>query len=180
MQIPLATYRIQFTPSFGFDAAKTIADYLEQLGVSHLYASPILTSRKGSTHGYDAVNPREVDPELGGVEKFNELVERLQNLNIGWVQDIVPNHMAFSSQNEMLMDVLENGADSKYRDFFDIDWNHHYPENNGKVLAPFLGKFCGDCLESGELQIQYEQNGLSINYYDNKFPIRIEIGRAHV
>ncbi len=174
MQIPLATYRIQFNPSFGFDKAKAIAAYLEQLGVSHLYASPILTSRKGSTHGYDAVNPREIDPELGGAEKFDELVEHLQNININWLQDIVPNHMAFNSQNEMLMDVLENGADSKYRDFFDIDWNHHYPENNCKVLAPFLGSFCGDCLENGELQVQYEQSGLSINYYDNKFPIRIE------
>lgn len=149
MEIPLATYRIQFNPSFGFTAAKTIASYLEQLGISHLYASPILTSRKGSTHGYDAVNPREINPELGGAEKFEELVEHLHQLNIRWVQDIVPNHMAFDSQNEMLMDVLENGADSKYRDFFDIDWNHHYPENNCKVLAPFLGKFCGDCLESG-------------------------------
>ena len=174
MQIPLATYRIQFTPSFGFDAAKTIADYLEQLGVSHLYASPILTSRKGSTHGYDAVNPREVDPELGGVEKFNELVEQLQNLNIGWVQDIVPNHMAFSSQNQMLVDVLENGFDSQYVDFFDIDWNHPYGAIQGRVLAPFLGKFYGDCLECGELQLQYEENGVSINYYDNKYPIRIE------
>ncbi len=174
MQIPLATYRIQFTPNFGFTAAQKIASYLEQLGVSHLYASPILTSRKGSTHGYDAVNPREIDPELGGAEQFHKLVEQLQELNINWVQDIVPNHMAFDSQNEMLIDVLENGPDSKYRDFFDIDWNHHYPKNNGKVLAPFLGKFCGDCLESGELQIQYEKNGLTINYYSLKFPIRIE------
>ena len=174
MELPLATYRIQFTPSFGFVAVKNIASYLEQLGVSHLYASPILTSRKGSTHGYDAVNPREIDPELGGVEKFEELIAHLQQLNIRWIQDIVPNHMAFDSQNEMLMDVLENGADSKYRDFFDIDWNHHYPENNAKVLAPFLGRFCGDCLESGELQIQYEENGLTINYYSHKFPIRIE------
>ncbi|MEA5593551.1 malto-oligosyltrehalose synthase [Rivularia sp. UHCC 0363] len=174
MQIPLATYRIQFTPNFGFIAASSIATYLEKLGISHLYASPILTSRKGSTHGYDAVNPREIDPELGGVEKFEELVEQLHQLNIGWVQDIVPNHMAFDSQNEILMDVLENGPDSKYREFFDIDWNHHYIENNGKVLAPFLGKFCGDCLESGELQIQYEKNGLTINYYSLKFPIRIE------
>ena len=174
MQIPLATYRIQFTPSFGFATAKAIASYLEQLGVSHLYASPILTSRKGSTHGYDAVNPSQIDPELGGAEKFDELVEHLQELNIGWIQDIVPNHMAFDSQNNMLMDVLENGGDSKYRDFFDIDWNHHYKENNGKVLAPFLGKFCGDCLENGELQIQYEQTGLTINYYSHKFPIRIE------
>ncbi|MBE9215676.1 malto-oligosyltrehalose synthase [Plectonema cf. radiosum LEGE 06105] len=174
MQIPLATYRIQFTPNFGFIAASSIASYLEKLGISHLYASPILTSRKGSSHGYDAVNPREINPELGGVEKFEELIEQLHSLNIGWVQDIVPNHMAFDSENEMLMDVLENGIDSRYRDFFDIDWNHHYPENNCKVLAPFLGKFCGDCLESGELQIQYEQKGLTINYYSHKFPIRIE------
>ena len=101
MQIPLATYRIQFNPSFGFDAAKAITSYLEHLGVSHLYASPILTSRKGSTHGYDAVNPREIDPELGGVEKFEELIAHLQQLNIRWIQDIVPNHMAFDSQNEI-------------------------------------------------------------------------------
>jgi (1->4)-alpha-D-glucan 1-alpha-D-glucosylmutase len=174
MQIPIATYRIQFTPSFGFEQAKAIASYLSELGIYNLYASPILTARKGSTHGYDTVNPNEINPELGGKEKFAELIAELKHLNIGWVQDIVPNHMAFDSQNHMLVDVLENGSDSQYRDFFDIEWHHHYPENQGKVLAPFLGKFCGDCLESGELQLQYEENGLTINYYSLKFPIRIE------
>ncbi|MCX7594944.1 MAG: malto-oligosyltrehalose synthase [Fischerella sp.] len=174
MQIPIATYRIQFTPSFGFAQARAIAPYLAELGISNLYASPILTPRKGSTHGYDTVNPNEINPELGGKERFLELIEELKQLNIGWVQDIVPNHMAFDSQNHMLADVLENGSDSQYRDYFDIDWYHHYPENQGKVLAPFLGKFCGDCLESGELQLQYEENGLTINYYSLKFPIRIE------
>ncbi|MDM9385679.1 malto-oligosyltrehalose synthase [Chlorogloeopsis sp. ULAP01] len=174
MQIPIATYRIQFTPEFGFANAKAIASFLAELGISHIYASPILTARKGSTHGYDTVNYNEISPELGGKEKFEELIEELNQLNIGWVQDIVPNHMAFDSQNQMLVDVLENGSDSQYRDFFDITWNHHYEENRGKVLAPFLGKFCGDCLESGELQLQYDQNGITINYYSLKFPIKVE------
>lgn len=174
MQIPKATYRIQFTPKFGFAHAGAIASYLAQLGISHIYASPILTARKGSTHGYDTVNCNEINPELGGREQFEELIQQLNQLRIGWIQDIVPNHMAFDSQNQMLVDVLENGFDSQYRDFFDITWNHHYPENRGKVLAPFLGKFCGDCLESGELQLQYDESGLTINYYSLKFPIRIE------
>ncbi len=174
MQIPIATYRIQFTPSFGFTQAQAIASYLSELGITDIYASPILTSRKGSTHGYDTVNPNEINPELGGKEKFTEFIEKLKQLNMGWVQDIVPNHMAFDSQNHMLVDVLENGFDSQYQNFFDIDWHHHYLENQGKVLAPFLGKFCGDCLESGQLQLQYEQSGITINYYTLKFPIRIE------
>ncbi|MDJ0736351.1 MAG: malto-oligosyltrehalose synthase [Nostocaceae cyanobacterium] len=174
MEIPVSSYRIQFTPSFGFDDAKAIAAYLKQLGISHIYASPILTPRKGSTHGYDTVNPNEINPELGGEEKFVELIEEIKNINLGWVQDIVPNHMAFDSQNPMLVDVLENGPDSPYRDFFDIDWNHPYEGIRGRVLAPFLGNFYGDCLENGEIQLQYEENGLTINYYALKFPIRIE------
>jgi (1->4)-alpha-D-glucan 1-alpha-D-glucosylmutase len=174
MQIPLATYRIQFNPNFGFDDAQAIANYLAKMGISHVYASPILTPRKGSTHGYDTVNPNEISPELGGMEKFLELRQKLEEEQMGWIQDIVPNHMAFDSQNQMLVDVLENGPDSQYRNFFDIDWNHPYGGIKGRVLAPFLGKFYGDCLESGELQLQYAEPGLTINYYAFKFPIRIE------
>ena len=174
MRIPIATYRIQFNPDFGFAQTSEIASYLQELGISEIYASPILTPRTGSTHGYDTVDPNSINPELGGREKFDQLVEQLQQINIGWVQDIVPNHMAFSSQNQMLVDVLENGFDSQYVDFFDIDWNHPYLAIQGRVLAPFLGRFYGDCLECGELQLQYEENGVSINYYDNKYPIRIE------
>jgi (1->4)-alpha-D-glucan 1-alpha-D-glucosylmutase len=174
MQIPLATYRIQFHSGFDFKAAKAIAPYLNELGISDLYASPIFTSRKGSTHGYDVVNPQEINPELGGLEKFEELIQALKKYEIGWLQDIVPNHMAYDSQNDMLVDVLENGANSQYHRFFDIDWEHRDVNLHGRVLAPFLGKFYGDCLESGELQIRYEEGGLSVNYYDLKFPLRIE------
>ncbi|MEO0967560.1 MAG: malto-oligosyltrehalose synthase, partial [Cyanobacteria bacterium J06639_18] len=174
MQIPIATYRIQFNPEFGFAQTNDIASYLAALGISEVYASPILTPRKGSTHGYDTVDPNSINPELGGMESFEKLIEELQLHNIGWVQDIVPNHMAFDCQNHILVDVLENGSESQYHGFFDIDWNHPYEDIRGRVLAPFLGKFYGDCLESGELQLQYEQSGLTINYYDLKYPIRIE------
>jgi (1->4)-alpha-D-glucan 1-alpha-D-glucosylmutase len=174
MQIPLVTYRIQFNSDFDFQAAQAIVPYLKELGVSDLYASPIFTARKGSTHGYDVVNPQEINPELGGIEKFDELIQVLKKYEMGWLQDIVPNHMAFDSQNKMLVDVLENGSDSEFHNFFDINWDHHYADLRGRVLAPFLGKFYGDCLESGELQVHYEEGGLSLHYYDLKFPLRIE------
>ncbi len=174
MRIPAATYRIQFNPAFDFNAAKLIVPYLVELGISDLYASPIFQARNGSTHGYDVVDPNQINIELGGIDKFEELIQEIQKYNLGFLQDIVPNHMAFNRQNHVLMDVLENGSDSQYKDYFDINWEHRYEDIRGRVLAPFLGKFCGDCLESGELQLQYEQQGLTINYYDLKFPIRIE------
>ncbi|MDG4560770.1 MAG: malto-oligosyltrehalose synthase [Candidatus Competibacter sp.] len=174
MRVPVATYRLQFTPSFDFDAAAAIAAYLAELGISDLYASPILTPCRGSQHGYDVVDPHAINPELGGMERFEMLSQVLKGHGIGWVQDIVPNHMAFDSQNRMLVDVLENGSDSRYHDFFDINWNHLYEGIRGRVLAPFLGKFYGDCLESGELQLRYSQQGLAVYYYEFRFPIRIE------
>jgi (1->4)-alpha-D-glucan 1-alpha-D-glucosylmutase len=174
MQIPLATYRIQFTSAFNFESAQAIVPYLAELGISDLYASPIFTARQGSTHGYDVVDPQKINPELGGEAGFEAVIQALQEQGLGWVQDIVPNHMAYDNQNHMLMDALENGADSHYHNFFDIDWNHPYGGIHGRVLAPFLGKFYGDCLESGELQLQYRQSGLSINYFSLSLPLRIE------
>ncbi|HBB30393.1 MAG TPA: malto-oligosyltrehalose synthase [Cyanobacteria bacterium UBA8803] len=174
MRIPAATYRLQFNPAFDFKSAKAIVPYLAELGISDIYAAPIFQARKGSTHGYDVVEPNQISFELGGIDKFEDLLEKIKHYNLGWLQDIVPNHMAFNSQNHMLVDVLENGSDSQYKDYFDINWEHRYEDIRGRVLAPFLGKFCGDCLESGELQLQYDEQGLTINYYDLKFPIRIE------
>ncbi len=174
MRIPVATYRLQFTPEFDFDAAMTVAPYLADLGVSDVYASPILTPRRGSQHGYDVVDCCAINPELGGLERFEMLSQILKQHGLGWVQDIVPNHMAFDSQNQMLVDVLENGPDSPYHEFFDINWNHLYEGIRGRVLAPFLGKFYGDCLESGELQLRYSEQGFAVHYYEFRFPIRIE------
>jgi (1->4)-alpha-D-glucan 1-alpha-D-glucosylmutase len=173
-RVPTATYRLQLNPDFGFEATAAIAPYLAELGVSDIYASPILTPRRGSQHGYDVVDAHAISPELGGAERFEMLVQHLKRLGIGWVQDIVPNHMAFDSQNRVLVDVLENGPDSPYHEFFDINWNHLYEGIRGRVLAPFLGKFYGNCLESGELQLRYSEQGLAVHYYDFRFPIRIE------
>ena len=174
MRVPAATYRLQFTPDFGFDDAAAIAPYLAELGISAIYASPILTPRPGSRHGYDVVDAQAVNPELGGLERFEALSQLLREQGIGWVQDIVPNHMAFASDNRMLMDVLENGPDSRFHDFFDIDWNYPYEGIRGRVLAPFLGKFYGDCLESGELRLCYDRQGLAVCYFQFRLPIRIE------
>jgi (1->4)-alpha-D-glucan 1-alpha-D-glucosylmutase len=114
MRIPVATYRIQFNHSFDFQAAKKIIPYLAELGISDIYASPIFKARKGSTHGYDVVDPDQLNPELGDGQDFDELIRELQNYGMGWIQDIVPNHVAYDYENWMLMDVLENGESSKY------------------------------------------------------------------
>ncbi|MEP0855874.1 malto-oligosyltrehalose synthase [Trichocoleus sp. DQ-U1] len=174
MRIPAATYRIQFNADFPFDSAKKIIAYLAELGISDLYASPIFKAREGSTHGYDVVDPTQLNPELGTPENFEALVNEIKNYDMGWVQDIVPNHMAYDSQNQFLMDILENGPNSEYFDYFDIDWNHPYENLRERVLAPMLGNFYGDCLENAEIQLQYDQSGLSVNYFSLKLPVKIE------
>ncbi len=174
MRIPGATYRIQFHSGFRFEAAKDIVAYLGELGISDLYASPIFKARAGSTHGYDVVDPTQINPELGTSEDFAELVSETKRHDIGWVQDIVPNHMAYDSQNNWLMDILENGPVSEALDYFDIEWEHPYEDFKGRVLAPMLGNFYGECLENGEIQINYDESGLSVNYYSLKLPVRIE------
>ncbi|MGF1570676.1 MAG: malto-oligosyltrehalose synthase [Nodosilinea sp.] len=174
MRIPIATYRLQFTPDFGFSQAKAIVDYLDQLGISDIYASPIFTARSGSQHGYDVVDPTQINPELGGEDEFEQLVEELQERGMGWLQDIVPNHMAYDGQNHYLMDVLEHGPASAYIDYFDIEWEHSYDDIQGKVLAPMLGDFYDRCLERGEIQLSYGPDGLKVNYYNLQFPVRVE------
>ena len=112
MRIPVATYRIQFNSDFQFNDARVIVPYLKELGISDLYASPVFKATAGSTHGYDVVDPRQLNPELGSTEDFETLVQTLHEQQMGWLQDIVPNHMAYNSRNEFLMDVLEYGPHS--------------------------------------------------------------------
>ncbi len=174
MRIPDATYRLQFTPDFGFLKASGILDYLQTLGISDIYASPVFFARPGSTHGYDVVDPNALNPELGTSEEFDGLMEKIHDLGLGWVQDIVPNHMAFDKANPYLVDVLENGSSSRFYDFFDINWDHFYEIFRGKILAPFLGGFFGEALEGGQLKLSYDREGFSINYYDQRFALKIE------
>ncbi len=174
MRISTATYRLQFCPGFGFLEAQKILSYLAELGISDLYASPIFKARLGSTHGYDIVDGNLLNPELGTPENYEKLAQQVQALEMGWLQDIVPNHRAYDSTNTLLMDVLEHGQDSEYYHYFDIEWEHPYEQLRGKVLAPMLGDFYGSSLVNGEITLSYDRDGLSVNYYALKYPIRIE------
>ena len=106
MRIPCSTYRLQFNSDFGFRKARAIVAYLSELGISDLYASPIFRAHKGSIHGYDVTDPTTLNPEVGSVEEFELLVGELKKQEMGWLQDIVPNHMAFSGENGFLMEVF--------------------------------------------------------------------------
>lgn len=174
MHVPLATYRLQFSPEFTFKHAKDIVQYLSQLGISDIYASPILKPKTGSSHGYDVVDPSRINPDLGTMEEFSELISETHAHKMSWIQDIVPNHMAYDTENVMLMDILESGQHSKYIDVFDIEWAHRHESVRGRILAPFLGKFYEDALEDGEIQLKFDKNGFSINYYEYRLPLKIE------
>ncbi|MHC1725790.1 MAG: malto-oligosyltrehalose synthase [Syntrophobacteraceae bacterium] len=174
MRTPSSTYRIQFNSGFTFKDAINILDYLSTLGITDIYASPIFRAREGSIHGYDVVDPTCINPELGTEEDFAQLIRAVQEKGMGWLQDIVPNHMAYDGQNPMLMDIFESGTLSDYYNFFDVEWDHAYDSMKGRLLAPFLGKPYGESLESGEIRIKFGQNGFMVNYYSLQYPLRIE------
>ncbi|HUQ60277.1 malto-oligosyltrehalose synthase [Lentzea sp.] len=156
MGAPSSTYRVQFTPSFTFADAAGIADYLARLGVGALYGSPMLDAREGSTHGYDVVDPTRARPELGGDEGRVALQERLSELGLGLVVDIVPNHMVVP--NPWWDDVLEHGQASKYAKYFDIDWS------SGKVLLPVLGEDAEDEVHEHYLKANWRRGNTELNY----------------
>jgi (1->4)-alpha-D-glucan 1-alpha-D-glucosylmutase len=166
-----ATYRLQFNKDFTFQDASKLLDYLSQLGITHIYASPILSSRKGSTHGYDAIDPTRLNPELGTEADFYAFHDKLQRHGMGLILDIVPNHMSASSENSWWMDVLENGAESAYASYFDIDW--HPPSRNleGKILLPVLGRPFGQVLEGQELKLVFSEGKFFVQYFESLFPL---------
>jgi (1->4)-alpha-D-glucan 1-alpha-D-glucosylmutase len=170
-RVPLATYRLQFNSNFRFRDAIPILDYLRDLGISHVYASPILSSRHGSGHGYDVTDPASIDLDLGGPEDFATLQAALEGRGLGLILDIVPNHMAASSENRWWMDVLEFGPDSAFSSFFDIDWNSPSRTLAGKLLLPFLGGPFGDVLNNGELKIGLHDGRFLLHYFDHTFPL---------
>ncbi len=169
-----ATARLQFHKDFTMDAAAALVPYYASLGISHLYASPLLKSRPGSTHGYDIVDHNQIDPELGGEEALRRLVAELRRHDMGLVLDIVPNHMGVGgADNAWWLDVLEWGRASAHAEYFDIDWDPPDASLRGRMLAPFLGSPYGDCLQNKELTLQFdpEDGRLFVGYYSHRFPI---------
>jgi len=173
--IPRATMRMQFHAGFPFDAATKLVPYLTALGVSHLYASPILKARPGSTHGYDCVDAHTVNPELGGEPALRRLADALHAAGLGLVVDIVPNHMGVGNDNAWWQDVLLWGEASRHAATFDIDWNSGDALLRGKVLAPWLGSGYGEVLGSGDLVLAFDATraAFEVRYFDNRFPIAI-------
>lgn len=174
---PVSTYRIQFHKGFTFKDAERLVPYLADLGVGSLYASPIFEAVPGSMHGYDVVNPLRINPEIGTLRGLKRLVAKLDQHGIGWVQDIVPNHMAFHPANAWLMDVLEKGAQSVYAKVFDTAFASTFFQ--GPVMVPFLGSTLEDVIQNGELRLVLREGKAKFQYFDQLYPIN-EQGQAHV
>ena len=172
-----ATYRLQFSPEFTFADATRIVPYLNRLGISHIYASPVFRAQPGSGHGYDVVDHGEINPELGGRSGLDDLLGEAHRHGLGWIQDMVPNHMAYSPENPLLVDLFENGEHSRFRGFFDVDWETPYQSMAGRLIAPFLGDLYGQVLDRGELTLEYGEAGFAIRYYEKRFPLRVETYR---
>ena len=170
-RLPSATYRVQLNPNFRFADTCKILDYLHDLGISDLYLSPVLASRRGSDHGYDVTDPTRINPELGSEEDFAILQTELQNRGMGLLLDTVPNHMAASAENPWWMDVLENGTQSAYAAFFDIDWHPHSRSLDGRILLPILGRPFGEALDSGEIKLIFQESRFFFQYFDSLFPL---------
>ena len=145
MKLPTATYRLQLRNGIDFVAATDFLPHLQDLGLSHLYLSPIFTATPGSTHGYDVTNPNEIDPVLGGRAGFDALSDAAKAAGIGLILDLVPNHMAFTLDNPWLLDVLRHGQDSNYAAYFDIDWDE------GALVLPWLDQPFEALLEQGKV-----------------------------
>jgi (1->4)-alpha-D-glucan 1-alpha-D-glucosylmutase len=170
LRIPAATYRLQFNREFRFEDARDLVLYLHQLGISDLYASPILKARKGSSHGYDVTDPTCLNPELGTETDFDALVQELKNHKMGLLLDIVPNHMVASPENPWWMDVLENSVCSPYAGFFDIDWSAF----NNRILLPILSRPYEKALENQELVLTLEDTGLLVRHDGYGLPLDVK------
>jgi len=171
MHIPTSTYRIQLNDAFTFSDLAAIIGYLHELGISTVYASPITTAVKGSQHGYDVADALSLNPEIGTEQQLKSLADTLDGYNMSWLQDIVPNHMAYDVSNPWLFDVLERGKDSIYYRYFDIMAGGTGDERDERLMAPFLGNDLSVCLDKSEISLQFTGHGFFLRYYDKDYPV---------
>src|SRR5277367_4292473 len=164
-------YRLQLTPDFGFAEAAEAAEYLADLGITHVYLSPVLDAVPGSMHGYDVTDHSRIRGELGGEEGFRAMAKRLRGHGLSIVLDIVPNHMAVPANlalNRQLWSVLRDGRGSPYATWFDIDW----AAQDDRMVLPVLGAPLESCL--GDLRV--DQDGGPdgepvLRYFDHVLPL---------
>lgn len=169
-----ATVRLQFHREFTLDAAIPLVAYFNRLGISHIYSSPLLKARAGSSHGYDVIDPGCINPELGGEAALERLVGELKKYDMGLLVDLVSNHMAVGgSDNPWWQNVLQWGLQSPYAHFFDIQWRSPDPLLKGQLLLPFLRAGYGEVLASGEITLRFDsqQAVFYAHYGDHRFPL---------
>jgi (1->4)-alpha-D-glucan 1-alpha-D-glucosylmutase len=171
LRIPSSTYRLQLHKDFTFDDAASIADYLCDLGITHIYCSPYLQAAPGSMHGYDVVNHQKVNEELGGAEGHERFCKKLGEVGLGQVLDVVPNHMSLGKENSYWWDVLENGTSSRYASFFDIDWQPQEERLRDKVLVPILGDQYGRVLQAGGIKVVRNGTTFQVECAGQTFPV---------
>jgi (1->4)-alpha-D-glucan 1-alpha-D-glucosylmutase len=166
-----ATYRLQLNAAFTLNDARAQVDYFSQLGVSHLYLSPVLAARRGSQHGYDVIDPTRINPEIGAEADLRCLADELHERSMGILLDIVPNHMATGTENVYWDDVLAYGERSRYARWFDIAWDADQ-SGRGKLVLPTLGDELASVLDRGELSVTlHEGRSPRITYFSHSFPL---------
>lgn len=172
MEIPRATYRFQFNEHFRITDALALVPYLHELGISHIYASPLFKACVHSNHGYDVCDFGQINPEIGTEAELENLVSVLRAHKMGLILDIVPNHMGVATpENNWWWDALKNGRASRYASHFDINWEPPEVALRGKILLPVLGDTYEAVLKRGELKIEEEKDGYVLRYFDNRFPL---------
>ena len=171
-RIPTCTYRLQLNRWFTFSQARDIVPYLDELGVSDVYASPYFQASAHSLHGYDISDHNKLNAAIGSRPDYDAWIAQLHAHSMGQVLDFVPNHVGIGdSRNQWWMDVLENGRSSRYAPYFDIDWEPRKFDLRDKVLLPILSDQYGRVLERGELQVHFEDGTFYLLYGERRLPI---------
>ncbi|QKZ11190.1 malto-oligosyltrehalose synthase [Spirosoma sp. KUDC1026] len=170
MYNPVATYRFQFNTDFPLSKLDTLIPYLQKLGIRTVYASPIFEATPGSTHGYDGVDPNRISPEIGTEDQLRTISQQLKESGMGWLQDIVPNHMAYHPNNQWLMDVFEKGDLSRYANYFDTALAS--PFFQGRIMAAFLPAPLSETIANGDMVLAYDQDRLVLQVSGNSMPLK--------